>query len=63
LLYVVKEDDPHSLVNYGERGRVRFLRMSKSLLWSQTERDFAERVAPQREFKWDGIKNITTQYW
>lgn len=60
LLYVVKEDDPYGFVDYGKRGRVRFLRMSEALLWSQIERDYAERVAPQGEFKWDGVRNITT---
>jgi hypothetical protein len=62
LLYVVKEDDPHIFVDYGERGRVRFLRMSEALLWSQPERDYAERVSPQNEFKWDGLKNITSSF-
>jgi hypothetical protein len=62
LLHVVKRDDPYELVDYSQRGRVRFLRMSKALLWSQVERDYADRAAPVKEFNWDGVRNITSSF-
>jgi len=62
-LYVVKEDNPFDSVEYNENGKVRFLRMDSTLLWSQVERDYATRVQSNiSSIKWDGVKNITTKY-
>ena len=57
LVYIVKENNPYSLVGYGERGRHRILRMDEYFLWSQLDRDYSIRVQPQEEFKWDGFKD------
>ena len=61
-LYVVDEKDPFKLVKYGERGRVRGLKMDEAMLWCQVERDYAERVAPCEQYKWDGVKEIKTTF-
>lgn len=57
LVYVVKEDNPFKLVEYGERGKNRIIRMD-NLLWVQTERDYSERVEPYGDLKWDGFRNV-----
>ncbi|MFH8120113.1 MAG: hypothetical protein QXS37_04905 [Candidatus Aenigmatarchaeota archaeon] len=44
LFFVVKEDDPFSLVKDGERGLVRYVVLRPELLYSQVERDTAIRV-------------------
>jgi len=58
LIYVVRSSNPHELVNYGERGRQKILRMDDVLLWCQLDRDYSIRVSPQGEWKWDGIKDV-----
>jgi hypothetical protein len=62
FLYVVDEVDPFKLVRYGERGRVRFLRADDTLLWCQVERDYAERVAPNKHFNWDGVREVKATF-
>jgi hypothetical protein len=57
LIYVVKEDNPFKLVDYGERGRLRLARLDY-MLWVQTERDYAKRVEPSGIFKWDGFRDV-----
>ena len=61
-LYVVDEKDPFKLVRYGERGRVRGLKMDEAMLWCQVERDYAERAAPCEHYKWDGVKEIKATF-
>lgn len=58
LIYVVKNDNPYKLVEYGERGRQKILRMDDVSLWCQLDRDYSIRVPPQGEWKWDGIKDV-----
>jgi len=62
FLYVTEEQDPFKLVKYGERGRIRFLRMDEAMLWCQQERDFAERVKPNEYFNWDGVKQVEAKF-
>ena len=62
LLFVTKEENPYELVNYGERGRVRYLSLDKAMLWCQVERDYAERVTPNQYFSWDGVKQIKAKF-
>jgi hypothetical protein len=62
LIYVVDPENPLRMVKYGERGRVRLVRMDESLLWVQTERDYAERVKPYGEIKWDGIRDVVPTF-
>lgn len=57
LVHIVKENDPYSLVGYGKRGRHKILRMDPAFLWSQLDRDYSTRVAPQAEYKWDGFRD------
>jgi hypothetical protein len=58
LVYIVDKDNPKRLVEYGERGRHKILRMDDVYLWCQLDRDYSERVPPQGELKWDGIKDV-----
>jgi len=62
LLLVTEPDDPFKVVKYGERGRVRYLRMDEAMLWCQQERDYAERAAPHNHFNWDGVKEIKLKW-
>jgi len=61
-IYVVNEKDPYSLVGYGKRGRHKIVRMDPAFLWSQLDRDYSIRVAPQEEFKWSGIKDVKPSF-
>lgn len=61
-IYVVNENDPYSLVDYGKRGRHKIVRMDPAFLWSQLDRDYSVRVAPQEEYKWDGIKDVKPSF-
>jgi hypothetical protein len=62
FLYVTEKEDPFKLVKYGERGRIRYLSLDKAMLWCQQERDYAERVAPNEYFSWDGVKQIEAKF-
>jgi len=63
LIYVVDENDPLKLVKYGERGKLRNLKMDRFFLWNEVQdRDYAERISPTNEFKWDGIKEIKVKW-
>ncbi len=58
LIYVVDKNNPNRVVEYGERGRHKILRMDDVSLWCQLDRDYSQRVPPQGELKWDGIKDV-----
>lgn len=58
LIYVVDKNNPNRVVEYGERGRHKTLRMDNVFLWCQLDRDYSERVPPPKELKWDGIKDV-----
>ena len=62
FLFVTEEQDPFKFVKYGERGRVRYLKMDEAMLWCQQERDYAERVGPNEYFEWDGVKQIKAKF-
>ena len=62
FLYVTEEQDLFKLVKYGERGRIRYLKMDEAMLWCQQERDFAQRVKPNEYFSWDGAKQIEAKF-
>jgi len=62
-IYVVEEDNPLKTVRYGERGKLRNLKMDEYFLWNEVQdRDYAERIPPHKEFKWDGIKEIKVKW-
>jgi len=61
-IYVTDKNDPNRIVGYGERGRHKILRADYAFLWSQLDRDYSVRVAPQEEFKWDGIKDAKPSF-
>jgi len=58
LIFVVDPEEPLRLVEYGQRGRIRLLRMDEALLWVQTERDFGVRVSPHKTLHWDGVSDV-----
>jgi len=61
-IYIVDQDDPYHIVGYGQRGRHKILRMEPAFLWSQLDRDHSIRVPPQKEFKWDGFKDVKPSF-
>ncbi len=62
-MYVVDDNDTFKVVKYGERGRLRNLKMDQFFLWCELQdRDYAERYLPNKEFKWDGIKEVSVDW-
>ncbi len=56
---VVNVDSPQEKVRYGERGRVKFHRLTREFFWPNAlERDAANRIPPKTPFTWDGVQNV-----
>jgi hypothetical protein len=63
LIDVVDEQDPLKVLKFGERGRLRNLKLSESFLWNEPqERDYAEKAKPSGDFKWSGISNVSVKW-
>lgn len=61
LFFTVRDkNEPSELVNVGQRGYVRFVVLSKELLWSQVERDTAIRVVGDNGV--DGVREIQPKF-
>ncbi|MEM4508353.1 MAG: hypothetical protein QW122_01840 [Archaeoglobaceae archaeon] len=61
LFFTVRDkNEPSELVNVGQRGYVRFVVLSKELLWSQVERDTAIRVVGDNGV--EGVREIQPKF-
>jgi len=59
MIEVVDPDDPESVVDYGETGRVRLTTLTKEFFMPRfLERDQAEREPPCDLYPWDGVRNV-----
>jgi len=60
---VVNPNNPKEKVKYGERGRVKFHRLTKEFFWPNAlERDAANRISSREPFTWDGVQNVGPVY-
>lgn len=59
VVEVVNFDDPHSVVAYGESGRVKLTTLTKEFFMPGfLERDEGEREPPYEAYPWDGISGV-----
>ncbi|MGB2717871.1 MAG: hypothetical protein WBC51_27040 [Vicinamibacterales bacterium] len=59
VLEVVNLDDPTSLVEYGQTGRVRLTTLTKEFFMPGfLERDEGEREEPCEQYPWDGVSGV-----
>jgi phenylacetate-coenzyme A ligase PaaK-like adenylate-forming protein len=59
VIEVVSFDDPSSLVDYGETGRVKLTTLTKEFFVPGfLERDEGEREGPHPKYPWDGVSGV-----
>ena len=59
MIEVVRPDDPTTVVDYGETGRVRLTTLTREFFMPRfLERDEAEREPPCGPYPWDGVRNV-----
>jgi len=59
VLEIVDFDDPHSVVGYGQTGRVKLTTLTKEFFVPGfQERDEGEREKPYLQYPWDGVSGV-----
>ncbi len=59
MFEIVQPDDPDTLVDHGETGRVILTTLTKEFFMPRfLERDEGERAAPCEQYPWDGVSNL-----
>jgi hypothetical protein len=59
VIEVVEPDDPDTVVEYGQTGRVRLTTLTREFFMPRfLERDEAERERPCELYPWDGVRNV-----
>jgi hypothetical protein len=59
VVEIVDFEDPHSVVGYGETGRVKLTTMTKEFFVPGfLERDEGERERPFTSYPWDGVSGV-----
>jgi phenylacetate-coenzyme A ligase PaaK-like adenylate-forming protein len=59
VVQVVRFDDPHVVVDYGQTGRVKLTTLTREFFVPGfLERDEGEREAPYERYPWDGVSGV-----